>query len=90
MDESNMDEAFIPFSAMLAKIAAFEGEIYDEESGVHSYINRFEIDTPVEINIVRDKNGKILLGVIPPLYRVDTTFEPSYHAIRFSADISES
>ncbi len=85
-----MDEAFIPFSAMLLKIAAFEGEIYDEEQGVHSYINRFEIETPIEMNIERDENGQIRLGVVPPLYRVDTTFEPSYHAIRFSAEISET
>ena len=85
-----MDEAFIPFSAMLAKIAAFEGEIYDEERGIHFYIDRYEIDTPVEMTIDRDEDGKLRLGVVPPLYRVDTTFEPSYHAIRFSADISET
>jgi len=85
-----MDEAFIPFSAMLAKIAAFEGEIYDEEKGIRFYIDRYEIDTPVEMTIDRDENGKLRLGVVPPLYRVDTTFEPSYHAIRFSANISES
>ncbi len=84
-----MDEAFIPFSAMLAKIAGFEGEIYDEENGIHSYINRFEIDTPVEMNIESDENGKIRLGMVPPLYRVDTTFEPSYHTIRFTAEISK-
>jgi len=84
-----MDEAFIPFSAMLQKIAAFEGEIYDEEKGIHSYINRFEIDTPIELNIEKDESGNIRLGVVPPLYRVDTTFEPSYHTIRFSAEITE-
>ena len=85
-----MDEAFIPFSALLAKIAAFEGEIYDREEGVHSYINRFEIETPIEIDVYRDEDGKIQLGVVPPLYRVDTTIEPSYHNIRFSAEISET
>ena len=85
-----MDEAFIPFSAMLAKIASFEGEIYDEVQGVRSYINRFEIETPIEMDVARDEDGQIRLGVVPPLYRVDTTFEPSYHAIRFSAEISET
>ncbi len=84
-----MDEAFFPFSAMIAKIASFEGSIYDDEKGIHSFIQRFEIDTPVELDIVKDEYGKIKIGIVPPLYRVETTFEPSYHSIRFTAETDE-
>lgn len=84
-----MDEAFLPFSAMLEKVASFEGFLFDEEKGIHSYIQRLEIDTPVELDVVTDANGNVQIGIIPPLYRVDTTFEPSYHTIRFSAESDE-
>lgn len=84
-----MDEAFLPFSAMIEKIATFEGSIFDEEKGIHSYIQRFEIDTPVELDVFKDEQGNIQIGIVPPLYRVETTFEPSYHSIRFSAEIDE-
>jgi hypothetical protein len=43
----------------------------------------------VELDIVKDEYGKIKIGIVPPLYRVETTFEPSYHSIRFTAETDE-
>ena len=84
-----MDEAFLPFSAMITKIAAFEGSILDEEKGIQSYIQRFEIETPVELDVVKDEQGNLMIGIVPPLYRVETTYEPSYHNIRINAVLDE-
>jgi hypothetical protein len=84
-----MDEAFKPFEEIVAGMLSFNGEIVDEEAGVHSYIYRCEIESPVELNVFRDEDGKLRIGSTPPIYYVDTSFRPSYHRISFKAELSE-
>ena len=81
-----MDEAFMSFSETLEKLLSIEGEIFDDGNGIHSYIYAFDVGTPVELDVVRDENGQLKLGTVPPLYRVQTTFRPSYHNISFTAE----
>jgi len=81
-----MDESFLPFNEIIEKLLSIEGEIYDDNNGIHSYIYEFEVGTPVELDVLRDENGQLKLGSIPPLYRVETSFRPSYHSITFKAE----
>jgi hypothetical protein len=83
-----MDESFLPLHEIIEQLSSFKGEILDEDNGIHSYIYEFEIDTPVELDILTDEKGKVQIGMIPPLYRVNTTFRPSYHKIKFRAKVS--
>ena len=83
-----IDEAFMPFQQVLEEMLAFDGEFVDDEAGVRSYISKYEIESPVELDVVRDENGELQIGSIPPLYRVDTSFRPSFHKLRFTAEIS--
>ena len=83
-----MDEAFLQFNEIIKKLSSFEGDINDKDNGIRSYIYEFEIDTPVELDILTDEEGKLQIGMVPPLYRVNTSFRPSYHKIKFSAEIS--
>ena len=83
-----IDEAFMPFQQIIEKMLAFGGEFVDEEAGVRSYIYKCEIESPVELNVVRDEQGALHIGSTPPLYYVDTSFRPSFHRLKFTADIS--
>ena len=85
-----MDEAFLPLRRMLEEMASFSGEIVDENAGVRSYIHTFEIESPIELDVFRDDDGALRIGSAPPIYRVDTTFRPWFHNIRFVAGISRS
>jgi hypothetical protein len=81
-----MDEAFIPLREMLRNLLDFGGEVADEAAGVRSSIYRCEIDTPIELDVSRDADGKLVIGSVPPLYRVATSLRPSYHRIRITAE----
>jgi hypothetical protein len=85
-----MDEAFFPLREMIRDLASFPGEFVDDEAGVRSYIHAFEIESPVELDVFRNEEGEVRIGSAPPLYRVDTTFRPWYHNIRFTAELSGS
>lgn len=79
----------MPFQQIIEKMLAFGGEIVDEEAGVHSYIHRCEIESPVELDVFKDEKRGLLIGSTPPLYYVDTSFRPSFHRLRFIAEISQ-
>jgi hypothetical protein len=84
-----IDEAFMPFAAIVARMLAFSGEIVDEEAGVRSYIYRCEIESPVELDVVKGEDGTLQIGSTPPLYYVDTSFRPAYHKLRLKAELTE-
>jgi len=85
-----MDEAFLALQAMVADLLAFDDELLDDEAGVRSMITAYEIDTPIELDITRALDGQLRIGTVPPLYRVETSILPSFHAIRIRAELDEA
>jgi hypothetical protein len=81
-----MDEAFVPLHAIVRALRP-TAEIRDAELDMHSYITRAEIEAPVELDITRDAGGVVQIGSTPPLYYVDTSLRPSYHRLRFVAEL---
>ncbi len=79
-----MDEVFQPLHSVLRNLAAVDQGIYDPESGISTYISEITIETPIELDISWDESGNMQLGTIPPLYRIETTYQPSYHNIKFN------
>ncbi len=82
-----MDEAFVPFGRILERMLSFRAPIVDEDASVRTYIERYEIESPLELNVFRDEKGALQIGSTPPLYYVDTSLRPSFHKISFSADL---
>jgi hypothetical protein len=84
-----IDPAFLPFSTALAKLLDLPGALVDREAGVRSHVDKCTIELPIELDVTRDEDGVLQLGSVPPLYYVDTTYQPAYHRIRFTAIATE-
>ena len=82
-----IDEAFMPFRAVIENLLSFRGELRDEAAGVRSHIYEYQIELPVELDVTRDEQGRVVVGSTPPLYYVDTSFRPSFHRVRFTAHV---
>jgi hypothetical protein len=82
-----MDEAFIPLREMVSGMAA-AGDIRSDEHGIHMYVERLEIESPIELDLTVRPDGSVEIGSVPPLYRVDTSVLPSFHKIRFTAELT--
>ena len=83
-----MDEAFVPLHRIIAGLEP-AGDIRDDDAGVRSYIHRIEIESPVELDVTREDDGRLQIGTTPPLYYVATSLQPSYHRLRFVAELDE-
>ena len=84
-----IDEAFMPLHRHIEELASLDGSLADEEHGVRSYIYECQIDSPVELDVVRDEQGVVRLGSTPPLYYVDTSIRPVFHRLRLTVRGSE-
>jgi hypothetical protein len=83
-----VDEAFHALDGILAGMAPAQAEFVDDDAGVRSYIHRFEIESPVELDVSRDADGVLRIGSTPPLYYVNTSLRPAYHRLRFHAELT--
>ena len=75
-----VDEAMMSLSGMLEDLIA---PIQNNE------LTRVELDMPVQIQILTDAEGKTSFGITPPLYKIETSFNPVYHQVRFTCEIDE-
>jgi hypothetical protein len=82
-----MDEAFVGIGDLLAGMLAFGDELVDEASGARMYLTAYDIATPIELDVTRDEAGQVRIGMAPPLYRVETSLRPSFHDVRFRAEL---
>ena len=88
MERTVIDEAFLSFAEIVERMtAAPRVELEDDELGVRMRVTRVEVDSPVELSVVRDADGQLRIGSTPPLYTVDTSIRPSLHALSFAAEL---
>ena len=83
-----MDEAFVPLHQLILGMAAGV-DLRTEDGLIHMYIHRFTVETPIELDLTARDDGTVAIGSVPPLYRENTTFRPSFHQIRFTAELSD-
>jgi hypothetical protein len=84
-----MDPAFISVAEALADMLDIPGQIVDPTGSVRSHITQVDIEMPIELDVTRDDDGALVLGSVPPLYAVSTSFLPSFHRLRVTAVVSD-
>jgi hypothetical protein len=80
-----VDEAFVPLAELLPQLLPLVPDLYDADAGVRSRVTGLDVETPVELDIVVDADGRVRLGGTPPIYHVETSTLPVFHAIRMVA-----
>ena len=79
----------MPLREVLEAMLGIRPAIVDADAGVRTRLTVIEIETPVELEVARDGEGRLCIGSTPPLYCLRTTVAPSYHRLRFTAHVSE-
>ena len=83
-----IDDAYKPFHRLVEELLAFQSEFVDEDAGVRSHIYRYELEVPIELDVVRS-GANVAIGSTPPLYNVATSFRPSIHRVTLVAEVAE-
>ena len=80
-----LDEAFLPLHELVPLLLPDLPDLVDEEAGVRSSVVGCDVTTPIELDVVVDEQGEVRLGGTPPLYHLETSVLPVFHAVRLVA-----
>lgn len=78
------DESMMSLAEMVDEIIEPFDEQGDESMAIE--LVGIGIDMPVQIQATIAADGKVVLGITPPLYRIETSFSTVYHQIRFTCE----
>ena len=85
-DTGNLDESMMSIREMVSFFFESFGEITDEEEGVVMGVEKISLDMPVQLDVVLNTDGSVSLGTTPPLYRIETSFNPVFHQLKFTME----
>ncbi len=79
---NGLDEALVPLHRHLVMLIpdAQEGDAGGEQTRM--LVDEVEISMPIELDVVKEQDGRRSLGSSPPLYYVATGFESARHQMR--------
>lgn len=84
-----MDEAFRPLSATLAGFVDQPAVVGGDPWGQRVVMTGIEIESPVELEVSRGRDGRLRIGTTPPLYPLMTTVGPVFHRLTVRASRAE-
>lgn len=85
MEENDLrDESMMSLADMVEEIVEPFGDAKSDDMAVE--LVGIGIDMPVQIQVSITEDGKVILGITPPLYRIETSFSTVYHQIRFTCE----
>lgn len=83
-DEKRIDEAFVLFGEHLLGYTEIVDSLGGPQDGFRMSVEELTVETPVELDIQVDGQGRLELGCVPPLYHLTTSVEPVFHRLRFT------
>lgn len=83
--ENDLDEALIPLHEHVIAHTSVFADIVDETNGIKMMVSEIGIETPIELQILTNENGQLMIGTAPPLYLEETTIMPVFHNLKFTA-----
>ncbi len=86
----DIDEALVPFHEHVNGMLAIEGEVYDDENGVRMNIYEVDIESPLQLDVIVNEAGEVIIGSSPPLYYMETGVMPVFHGLRIRAVVEQS
>jgi hypothetical protein len=82
-----VDESMMSLSDMVEDmIEPFDTDKNLEEGLAVSLVG-IHLDMPVQLQVAVGEDEKVSLGITPPLYKIETSFNPVFHQIRFTCEI---
>lgn len=91
-EESNgglVDEAMLEMGDFLSQMTDVEGYLTDTEMHISMKIEKLNMSMPVQLDLLVQDDGSIVLGASPPLYYAETTFLPVFHQLTINIDVEE-
>jgi hypothetical protein len=85
-DYTLIDQRLLPIAEVIYALSEIDGAVGEEGWG-KMMVDEIEIDMPMELDIMTDDNGHIVLGGSPPTQTIETSFMPVFHRVKLGIKI---
>lgn len=82
--KDQIDEAMFPLNEHVRELLNLDGLVENLDSGIRMEIFEATVESPVQLEIIVEEDGKITLGSSPPLYYELTSIMPVFHAMKIT------
>ena len=82
------DESMLGFSGLLEELLEPFDVFSSADDACTTQVESIRLDMPVQLQARVDDAGQVVIGIIPPLYRVSTSFDPVFHRVAFTCEIN--
>jgi hypothetical protein len=81
-----IDEAMVPMhEQIVAMLEITEGQLETDVEGFRMQLESVGVELPVQLDVIVNDDGEVVIGSSPPLYYLETGVLPVFHHIRFNA-----
>ena len=83
------DEDFIELSDFVHEMTAVDYYLTEQfkDENIALIVEQIEMETACQLAVNVNENNQVQIGVIPPMYYVETTFMPVFHNIKLNIEI---
>jgi hypothetical protein len=74
----------------VAQMTDVEGYLVDHEMRTAMQLEHVELSIPVQIDLLVNEDGTVVIGSSPPLYYADTTILPVFHQLDIKIAVNEN
>ena len=85
-----IDEAMLEMADLLSQMNGSEEDLASGEYGFTLYPESIFLDMPLQLDIQKTEDGRMVIGGSPPLYYVETTIMPVFHQLRMKIEVTKN
>jgi hypothetical protein len=85
-----IDEAMLEMSEFISQMSEVEGYLYDVEMETGLQLENVSMSMPLQLDLLVNEDGSVVLGGSPPLYYAETTILPVFHQLNIKICVNEN
>lgn len=87
-DNELRDESMLGFSGLLEELLEPFDVFSSTDDHCSTRVESVRLEMPVQVEARVAGDGKLVIGIIPPLYHLSTSFDPVFHRVAFTCEIN--
>jgi hypothetical protein len=88
-DIALIDEAMLGMGEFVSQMTDVEGDLSDEETQTALRVESVSMSMPIQLDLLVEEDGGVILGASPPIYYTETTFMPVFHQLTINLMVEE-
>lgn len=89
LNKAEIDEDMLSMAEFVSQMTDVGGYITDADYPVAILLEQVELSIPIQLDLLVNDHGSVILGGSPPLYYTETTILPVFHQLNVTIKLEK-